>query len=145
MLGELMKAIKLRWSAKSLSTSFPGGIEASQTQPSTTFPNVTVDIIGSSMTNRSTSSTDNRFNQYETATVDLTVHSKGGFSATSALAEILKAALDNAPLTLGGGVTLKKFWYMGESVDQDPQRTNFWDWTLTYQAVLEQQKTLVPA
>lgn len=145
MLGELLKAIKTRWTAKSLATTFTGGIHESRAPSSTSYPCVTIDIVGSSNTARSSSETSNKFNQYETVTFDLTVHSKTGLAATSALVETLKAAFDNAVLTLTDDtVTLKKLWYTGESMDSDPDHPNFRDWTVTYQAVLEQAKTLVP-
>ena len=145
MLGELLKAIKLRWAVKSLGATFLGGIHEAQAPTGTAQPYVVLSLVGSSMTGRATSTTDNKFAQFETVVLDLTIHSKGGPSAASALAETLKTAFDNAAMTLSGGVTLKKFWYQGESVLDDPDHPNVKELTVTYQAELEQDKTLVPA
>jgi len=145
MLGELLKAIKIRWTAKGLASTFPGGISEGTPVPgsATSWPFVTVNILGSSNTGRRTSSNSTQFNQEETVTVELIVHSRGGLSAASTLSEALKTAFDNAVMTLASGVTLCKFWYQGEMVVDDPDHANVKDWSITYQAVLEQAKTLV--
>jgi hypothetical protein len=143
MLGELLKAIKTRWAAKSMGVSFSGGFHEGQAPPKTVLPYVVYRVIGSSLTGRATSDGDNQFQQYETVTIDFVIVCRSGLSATSALAENVKSAFDNARMTLGGSVTLKKFWYVGESVEDDLDHTNVKEWTLTYQAVLEQSKKLV--
>ena len=143
MLGELLKAIKTRWAAKSMGSSFAGGIHEGQAPPSTALPFVVYTVVGSSNTSRATSSGDNKFQQYETATIDFMITSRLGLSKASDLAETLKAAFDNAVMTLANGVTMKKFWYVGESVEDDPDHTNVKEWTITYQSILEQSRTLV--
>ncbi len=143
MLGELLQAIKLRCAAKSLGSTFPGGIQVDSPIPGTTWPLVVVSIVGSSNTARASSVTANRFNQTEVATLDFHVHSKSGLSAASTLVETVKAAFDNAVLMIGSDVTLLKLWYVGESVADDPDHPNIKDWTITYQAMMEQAKVLV--
>ncbi len=97
------------------------------------------------MTGRASSVTDNKFQQFETATVDFTIRAKTGLAAMSTLAEALKTAFDNAVMALGSSVTLLRFWYQGESHAADPDHPNVWDWTVTYKAEMEQSKTLVGA
>ena len=146
MIGELLKAIKSRWDVKDLVSTFTGGLHEGQLPPvasTPVMPIVSLDIIGASPSGRSTSTTANKIQQYETATVDFLIRARGGLSSCSTLVESLKAAYSNMHATLGSGVSLKRFFWQGESYQQDPDHPNVWEWTVTYEAELEQAQTAV--
>lgn len=143
MLGELLKAIKSRWTARALGETFTGGLYEGQSPAGASTPRVVYAVVGNSKTDQATSSSSNQLRQYETATIDLTVHSRGGLSVASGHAETLKGAYDNMHATLSGGVTLHRFTFVGESVVDDPDHPNVKEWTVTYEAVMEAAKTAV--
>jgi len=146
MIGELLKAIRLRWIAKAMGSVFVGGITEGQLPPvekTTVLPLVSVDIIGVSSTGRASSDSSNQIQQYETVMLDFTVRARGGLSVCSGLVEQLKAVYSNMHATLGSGVSIKKFFWQGESQIQDLDHPNVWDWSITYAAVLEQSQTAV--
>jgi len=146
MIGELLKAIKARWTAKSLSSVFTGGIHEGTLQPgdkTPVMPFVSVEVIGASTIGRATSSSSNKIQQSETVTVDFTVRARGGLSVCSGLVEQLKAVYSNMHATLGDGVTLQKFFWQSEDFHQDPDHRNIWQWTISYQADMEQEQTAI--
>lgn len=159
MVGELLKAIVARWVAKDMDSIFTGRPPAtgaaralfygtllpptSVSDAKLLFPCVAYLLVGSSRTDRASSTTSNKVQEYRTAILDFTVHSRGGLSAASALVEQLKDVYDNMHATLGSGVTLKRFFIEGESVVDDSDYPNVKDWTVTYEAVLEQARTAV--
>lgn len=146
MIGELLKAIRLRWIAKELGDYFIGGITEGQLPPvekTTVLPLVSLSVIGASDVGRATSATTNQIQQYATVMVDFTVRARGGLSVCSGLVEQLKGVYSNMQSQLESGVSIKKFFWQSESFVQDPDHPNVWDWTVTYQVDLEQAQTAV--
>ena len=100
---DLFEALKDRWDAKSMATTFTGGAHAQFAHKDASFPFV---IFESGGTTPEIWTSDGEF-QNASMTLHIFSNSKGSSSSRWAEAgrilKVLKAAFDFAPLTLGSG------------------------------------------
>lgn len=131
-LGDVFTGVKARWTAKSLSSSIAGGIHFGEAPGNTDMPYVVFTVVSSPVDEVTSGPTGGNVTEYSTTRFQLNLYVKGDMRTASDLADILRPAYQNAPITLAGS-TLLKCRFTDETVIKEPKSSSrVYRWTLLF-------------
>lgn len=144
-LGAVIKAVKDRWDDESLADTITGGIHQRRGK-NLAAPYVVCTTIGNPVALRA-SRGEGTATRYERPQIQLLLIDNAGPQAARTKADIIKAAFDNAPLTLDAGTLLFCRFVTEIDLDdpEDPGNPNAVLWAQTYEVLTAESETLSPS
>ncbi len=144
-LIDLFPAIDARWNANNLDASITGGITAGSADDAK-MPYCVFNVLGTTVRTRS-SSGDAGAGEYTATTVEFALHGNTGLGPIGALVKTLRAAFDNATLTLGAGEgSVLYMRYLTDIPVQNPdsQYRHVWRYVVTYEILRRRDESNMP-
>ncbi len=143
VIRSILAAIRARWTAQGVGTTVTGGLWDEHAGKGRTPPYAVVSLISSGAVGRASKVGGNHA-QFEDTAVQVRLHHAGGMAAALAVAEdIIRPALEEAPLEVDGS-DLLRCRYESTAVTDDPKHPNGVIVALTYMVQTETERDASP-